>query len=272
MDYLFDGNVRLNPPHFSASSTQQVFDIGKKASTFLSASKSFLLDSKTTDSWLNYRGGWKPEKGDKADGRMWIGVDLLVPHKLRQIITRGIEPVEIRGDKKYDESWVANFTLKEAHAGEGTIASAALMDGITFPANTNANGIVTTHLDPAKDKTLDNIRSLRLHPMGENVGLRWELVGCSKIPRNKYDFVLEDMKNDALGITNKSKDYRLGARQRDMWHADVCAGQQFEIRLTELYLIKTIIVGGHHNVSASGVIKQFRILYSKTGSSQHFKW
>lgn len=94
MDYLFDGNQRIEKGQFYSSSVQAMPYL-----KYLDAHNSFLSETTTipplnrtnnaTES-ISGGGGWVTNNRS-ALLSSWISVDLISPHKVTAVLTRGIE-------------------------------------------------------------------------------------------------------------------------------------------------------------------------------------
>ena len=110
---------------------------------------------------------------------------------------------------------------------------------------------------------------------GYSYGMRWELIGCNQKPRDQFTYVMSNLTRKSLGLSDNDKmDYRMGTNVSDIWHKEMCVGQEFQIRFPEMYLIKQIIIAGHpNNVEPTDVvIGKFQIMFSKSGSEDNLKW
>ncbi|XP_055336469.1 uncharacterized protein LOC129586952 isoform X2 [Paramacrobiotus metropolitanus] len=269
MDYLLDGNFRVQNAQFSTSSVREEAEDSSLHDGFMS-----FLSPETGVSGTEGPHGWISDSASTVEGS-WIGIDLLTPHKIEKVLVRGVT-----AQPNFEERWVKDFSLQKIVLGSESSASKAEVQPIFnsmgknwFSGNHDASNITTNTLRQAVAH--DDIRMLRLVPLNTQpeippVGLRWELIGCSRVPRSEDAFILEAMTNEALGMNSSRRNYRLGAPARDIWYSPACSSENFEIRLPETYLIKSIVVSGHPN--RREVIGKFKLLFSRTGSSHHYKW
>ena len=185
MDYLLDGNRFLENGSFTSSSViTRKSDVIGRDFKFLNAHNSFLSEPYGG-------GGWVPSPGDSNS---WISVDLITPHKLTAVITRGAQihlDITDRGTKA--DTWISGFKLETggdtAEAREGTLTK--VIGNNLFMTIQGANNITMTRL-----AAIDDVRFVKLQPsVAENgtfpvenaismddtkkhtFGLRWELAG-----------------------------------------------------------------------------------------------
>lgn len=261
MDYLLGGNKKLAHPHFASSSIYS-----GNAGDF-EAHGSYLGTNRETGE----NSGWIASREGKADGSEWIGVDLLMPHKIVALLIRGVEDENINRESHTSGAWVSSFILRVSEAVDrGHYAG----EGKNYQGNRNAHSIRTVHFPPEAE--FKKVRFLRIYPTGgpdnftENLrfGLRWEIIGCSRSPGSKTGYILKDLSPDPQ--TDQVKDYRLGAPFSKMWSSSDCSQEQIEIRLPQAYRIRSIVIAGNPNMR-SDVVKKFALLFSKSGATHDFQ-
>jgi hypothetical protein len=195
MDYLLDGNRFLEAASFSSSSLLLNDPAVRKQPFYnLNAHNSFITEISNA---TRGGGGWLASPGDE---KPWIAVDLLMPHKLKAVITSGAEII-FSGTEDQQATWISQFMLQTApdKLGYREATTTLITDSsgsFKFGMKAGAKSITKNEF-----QLKDDVRFVRLFPFAadtdvegsyrklrvpqdnetsnlrETFGLRWDLVG-----------------------------------------------------------------------------------------------